>query len=63
MSETYNEWGDVSGISPTSNDGEVYVNKLIKFVDEWKKRSRRFRTSWDDLGGNNMISGFLNSGY
>ena len=62
MANTYNEWGDYNGVTPDSKAGEPYVNRLTRLVEEWKKRSRLFRRSWEDLGGDKMIPTFLDYG-
>lgn len=62
MANTYNEWGDYSGVTPDSKAGEPYVNRLTSLVTEWKKRSRLFKRSWEDLGGDTMIPMFLDGG-
>lgn len=62
MANTYNEWGDYSGVTPDSKAGEPYVNHLTRLVNEWKKRSPLFKRSWEELGGDSMISTFLDAG-
>jgi hypothetical protein len=62
MARTPNEWGGYLGVTPDSKAGEPYVKNLTRLVSEWKRRSPLFARSWAELGGESMISTFLDSG-
>jgi len=63
MMNTYNESMESKRITPTSNAGEKFMEKLKRCVILSKDVSPRFRRQWEEAGGDDLIESMLSYSY
>jgi hypothetical protein len=57
-------WSDEwKGLSPSSTKGEKYVNRLKKLAGAWSRLDDDFRKQYEELGGDDCLSEWLDALY
>ena len=63
MKSEWNKYMDAPGFGPDSKAAKNYVVRLTGLVNEWKRRSGKFKSEWEEVGGDKLITNFLDVKY